>query len=612
MSTALDYKQVLNRILNEKGGISDTAATEKRSDSLSRLRTYVNEMLAIRNGDVSYNKLTCPSNAGNTCDQHFYRNYGEIQTAINGSPNYLSIKDLNSALDRITYCTCDGRTAPGCICNGNLLPDACLCNGRSSLRACDCEGRYGGKYGPPPCNCNTRVGSLCDCLARSATPSCTCHGRCSCNEQKLFSPIKKTDCYCNTRVVPSCSCNTRQFYACTEHACDCYARSNGYWYKYGDIPYWTQCAGNVNEQYTNVNICDCVSRCSCNAKKIATIEEYSNELMFKMPMKVDTTIAAQSWSYFTISIKRGETEVIPKITKEMNEKLLADGLGYDGYFFVNNGYVPNYSEYIYNKHLWDLYLTKNRCGYIEENKDAPNGFKIMFPNSVPNDMTITYVFISNKNISSIINGTGIRTSINNKTTILLQDDTIDDISGTKEYYARLSPENQIYRTPITEKKLIYDEHTGWWNQETVTMSYRFTLNVNSNPIIDLRSTPFYTSEMQGGYWSRRTPASGIEYYYIYGYSYKYNYYPKYYEVRYYGPTGTEYPNGVYVPNWLDLYQNDEFSFAFWSDYMNRYQCGWYEVHSYTGVYDSLLFHNKDGGNRVYEVHKTAAFTQSIG
>lgn len=281
----IDLRQTLDRLISERRGVSDDTAISPKYGSLQQLRQQLDEALRVRSGEMPLTERTCSNHVATTCEEHIYPSYTEHQKSIGLHGDEMSLGDLNIALGDMTYCTCNGRHAAGCTCRENAAHDYCICNSRT-VYSCDCQGRTGGKYGPPSCSCEGRTGAMCNCRARTASFDCTCEGRCSCDVVKEFSYERPNDdCICNTRAIPSCSCDTKQVYGCRYHSCDCFSRSvvqqvistcrcntkRGICRLYATTSTTyedNKCSGNINESYSNFQICECVTRCACNVKQV--------------------------------------------------------------------------------------------------------------------------------------------------------------------------------------------------------------------------------------------------------------------------------------------------------------------------------------------------------
>ncbi len=317
----LDLKHQLNRMLSERKGVSDRTVPNSSSyKDLATLKQNLIDMLSIRNGTLSLTRSSCPSHVGTTCSQHSYPNYTSITNATS-LPNALSIGDIDKALNKLTYCTCNSRMIGACECQSNIYyggsaTNACSCNQRTIVE-CTCRNRDGGKYAHGfyngyDCTCLMRTTAVCDCEARSASRNCTCDARCSCNVVKEFSyTLPNNSCSCNTQVIAGCSCNTEAKSICSAHWCDCQFRTSTL--KYKSFPvynyefvgmkevitpqpseecpehytinnvmayenrlynpggyYYENCITNSNSVNTTVNNCTCRSRCACNAQRVTT------------------------------------------------------------------------------------------------------------------------------------------------------------------------------------------------------------------------------------------------------------------------------------------------------------------------------------------------------
>lgn len=326
MSKTLDLKTELNRMVQERRGASDDMLLVGSYKDLNTLKNDLQDMIKIRSGNIKLNRRTCQTHVGTICTEHLYTSYSDItdKTTIQDA---LSVGDIDLALNKLSYCTCDARQASvGCICHSNTLKDYCTCHARTT-NPCDCRNRNAGKYNHyRDCTCNNRTVESCSCEGRSATNSCTCEGRCSCNAQKYFSMIPPDNsCTCDSRIETGCSCDTVTIAReCTYNYCTCVSRSStcscdvktwvtavcaaranwdycdnhcssvycshkSGWGKYtetctcksrtgqctcnlnmecyGHIRQFTVCDNNINPNYYyNVSACMCKNRCSCNAK----------------------------------------------------------------------------------------------------------------------------------------------------------------------------------------------------------------------------------------------------------------------------------------------------------------------------------------------------------
>lgn len=249
--SVLDLKTELIRMLEERRGVSDDTLENRDHKDLDTLKSSLQDMLDVRSGKIKLSVRSCPDHVGTICQEHEYKTYADITRATT-KENALSVLDIDAALSRLTYCTCEGRQAGGCLCQNNYMKDYCLCMGRTTV-LCACQNRDGGKYGAR-CNCNLREVTLCSCQGRTSTLNCTCEGRCSCNVQKMFSHTKPDDrCACNTKVVPGCICNLQKMGECT------------YFIAAGKV---SDCPANWNYPHQEITTCVCMSRCSCNAKAV--------------------------------------------------------------------------------------------------------------------------------------------------------------------------------------------------------------------------------------------------------------------------------------------------------------------------------------------------------
>lgn len=249
MST-LDLKTEVDRMIQERRGVSDATSLDHKFNDLATLKQDLKDMIAIRNGDLNLNKETCHQHVGSVCTQHKYSSVESLAKAISTS-DVLSVGDIDTAISNLTYCTCDARQASGCICQDHSAKNQCACLARDSSYGCHCQSRDGGKYGPSwrHCQCNARTvgfpasekigeegqdapisdpgsqSSMCQCQGRTATNDCTCHGRCSCNVQKSFSNVKFNErCSCDAQIIPGCACHIDVITECTYNECSCVAR----------------------------------------------------------------------------------------------------------------------------------------------------------------------------------------------------------------------------------------------------------------------------------------------------------------------------------------------------------------------------------------------------
>lgn len=286
--SVLDLKTELNRMIEEREGVSDNTSEYKIHKDLDSLKTSLQEMIEVRSGNMKLNRKSCETHQATICTGHNYHSYKDILR------DSLSIGDIDKAIDLLTYCTCNARQTPGCFCQQNEKKDRCMCHARSMDR-CFCQSRDGGKYGPH-CDCNSRTTILCNCHGRTASLSCTCDGRCSCNVQKEFSPIPRDkNCACNTKVVEGCTCNIFTTKECTYQECSCVARKtverivtpcscngNTKYYRWegcqgyvGTCPRnfhhmteVSQCEKVFNDVTYDISTCQCMSRCACNTKAV--------------------------------------------------------------------------------------------------------------------------------------------------------------------------------------------------------------------------------------------------------------------------------------------------------------------------------------------------------
>lgn len=274
--SVLDLKTELNRMIEEREGVSDDTSELRIYKDLDSLKTSLQEMIEVRSGNMKLNRRSCENHQATICTGHNYHSYKDILR------DSLSIGDVDKAIDLLTYCTCNARQAPGCSCQLNQKKDQCMCHTRSA-EYCNCQSRDGGKY-DPTCVCNSRTTNPCNCHGRTASLNCTCDGRCSCNVQKEFSPIPRNrDCECNTKVVEGCSCNTVMSRECVYHECSCVMRSSTVKVQkmcicenkagvcsnnYMDIAGTTQCDKVYNDNVYEIHTCQCMSRCACNTKAV--------------------------------------------------------------------------------------------------------------------------------------------------------------------------------------------------------------------------------------------------------------------------------------------------------------------------------------------------------
>lgn len=304
--------------LVSKGGISDRSVDkisefEERSsndqdtniiaNSAADLKKHVEDMISVRNGDLSKTYKHCPIHAGTECSEHNYKNYQELMEATTGMRNGdivpVSSGDIYKSIKKLSYCTCNVRFAGMCVCVDNTKMDHCSCHQRSAPPACSCVSRWAGKYATNHCTCYSRTMNRCSCLNRSATIDCTCYSRCSCNGRKEFSLDKPNpQCLCNDKSIEGCSCNTKRLQECTVHYCNCYARSaicaehngstyvggfcdvnvNGSGFKKAHNEYAIRVNNSDYNNYGGAGIdynetkgyksCTCKQRCSCDAETI--------------------------------------------------------------------------------------------------------------------------------------------------------------------------------------------------------------------------------------------------------------------------------------------------------------------------------------------------------
>ena len=294
--SVLDLKTELNRMIEEREGVSDDTFEYKIHKDINSLKTSLKEMIEVRSGNMKLNRRLCENHEGTICPEHTPRSHKDLLG------DSLSIGDIDRALNLLTYCTCNSRQAPGCVCQTNKKKDYCLCMTRNTLY-CYCQSRNGGKYGHP-CACHTRETVICSCQGRTSSLNCTCDGRCSCNVQKVFSQTPKDkNCECNTKIVEGCTCNTYTTKECTYQECSCVSRTatlmtvipcscNGYEWRWdcpqhtlenncsqltGDhpcpqnawnVPGISLCDNDVNNINYEVSTCLCMNRCSCNTKAV--------------------------------------------------------------------------------------------------------------------------------------------------------------------------------------------------------------------------------------------------------------------------------------------------------------------------------------------------------
>lgn len=284
-------------MVQERRGVSDDMLLVGSYKDLNTLKNDLQDMIKIRSGDMKLNRRTCQTHVGTICTEHLYTSYSDItdKTTVQDA---LSVGDIDLALNKLAYCTCDARQASiGCVCHANTLKDYCTCHARTTI-PCSCRNRNAGKYHHyRDCTCNNRTVESCNCEGRSATNSCTCEGRCSCNAQKYFSMIPPDSrCTCDSRIETGCSCDTVTIAReCTYNYCTCVSRSStcscdvktwvgavcatrAIWNSgqctcnldmecHGHVRQFTVCDNNINPNYYyNVSACMCKNRCSCNAK----------------------------------------------------------------------------------------------------------------------------------------------------------------------------------------------------------------------------------------------------------------------------------------------------------------------------------------------------------
>lgn len=260
--------------MTARRGLSDNMTAHSTYKDLYSLKQQLKEMVAVRNGDRYYTRETCTSHVGTQCSQH----YVTTQEANNAA---ISVTELNNVASRLSYCNCDSRHAPGCVCREYSGTDYCQCHSRTVLQ-CNCQVRSGGKYSTwnQFCACYVRAIEYCSCRARNATISCTCDSRCSCNSQKTFSMIDESsnkNCLCNTKTVSGCICDTNYIHPCTSHSCTCHGRTapGCSCHAVNEFSHNTAlldpCVQNVNDNPTESIFypsCTCRSRCGCDQMKI--------------------------------------------------------------------------------------------------------------------------------------------------------------------------------------------------------------------------------------------------------------------------------------------------------------------------------------------------------
>lgn len=241
-----------NIITNDKKGYSITPTV----NSLKDLKALLNNMYTVRTASGSY------------CSGHNGTSYG----------GKISLKEMNSALNNLKACNCNGRTVNTTTCDCNSR-SACSCNGRTYY-SCSCNGRTGG------CNCNNYVSgcsSVCTCNSRT-NPVCDCQVRtnsCTCN---TYYPPGTCDgyayCTCNLDNGTKHTCISYGAQWITVSACNCDGRTNENGV-YGTTPAsgcTTQTTSSDCTSYTASSDCTsyvgalCPSRttCTCN-----TVNEFS-------------------------------------------------------------------------------------------------------------------------------------------------------------------------------------------------------------------------------------------------------------------------------------------------------------------------------------------------
>ena len=297
--------KMYDKIKNFKDRSSKDQETNIIASSAKDLRDDVEEMLEIRNGDMSKTREYCTIHAGTECLEHKYSNYKELMKAVTGMGNNenspMSSGDIYNAIPYIPYCTCNVRFVSGCICVIRRKYDHCTCHQREVPPRCQCQGRFAGKYADSSlhCSCNSREQRVCNCVGRTSTLDCQCHGRCDCNGKKEFSYTKPDySCLCNEKAVHGCQCDAQRTKECTAHYCYCYARSSkrvAVGSGFGDVlceinAYGTNFAAATYQEYTKrinngdynnkggnlenwesssgTKTCTCVDRCACNTLKI--------------------------------------------------------------------------------------------------------------------------------------------------------------------------------------------------------------------------------------------------------------------------------------------------------------------------------------------------------
>ena len=256
--SVLDLKAEIARMTDERKGVSDNIALYNDYKDLQTLKQNLQEMLDVRNGIMARTRRTCSNHVGTVCSENLYSNVNDTDLGIDKK---LSLKDIDDAISKIAYCTCDSRQgAEGCICKANYEKNYCECNGRSIV-TCECRSRNGGKYADEwaHCSCRERQATLCSCESRTAIINCNCDSRCSCDVQKEFSYVPPdNNCLCNTKWVPDCDCNTKQVTTCTYNYCSCVSRENIFYQTSirGGCPCNAQWIGYATYAYTVSGGCE--------------------------------------------------------------------------------------------------------------------------------------------------------------------------------------------------------------------------------------------------------------------------------------------------------------------------------------------------------------------
>lgn len=254
-------KQTYERMVNElrmsgsSNSYSDLNSLKKKIDTMYAYRSN-----KIQDPDPSNFPDNTPGRIQNICHQHFYNTFDDFQEKT-GVSYSLSIGDLNNAMDKMAYCTCNSRSADGCNCVSRQLGNTCDCNVRNPIE-CNCVYRHGGKY-DPICICNARYAG-CACVSRTSQIDCDCHGRCACNvvnEYTMQDPKTVGDCSCVSRTYGNvCECHNRTVAPYAN--CECQART---------LPGPCTC-----DQRTPVSQSGCVwnfqSRCDCQHRSAAATE----------------------------------------------------------------------------------------------------------------------------------------------------------------------------------------------------------------------------------------------------------------------------------------------------------------------------------------------------